>query len=62
MESNASWLPWLLWRMDEKWETYALDHGYELSIKPSDYFRRKCYAVMVSLSNHPSFDRLRTSG
>jgi predicted TIM-barrel fold metal-dependent hydrolase len=32
--------------MDEKWETYALDQGYELSMKPSDYFRRQCYAVM----------------
>jgi predicted TIM-barrel fold metal-dependent hydrolase len=46
MESNVSWLPWLLWRMDEKWETYGPDQDYSLSLRPSDYFRRQCYAVM----------------
>jgi predicted TIM-barrel fold metal-dependent hydrolase len=46
MESNVSWLPWLLWRMDEKWETYGPDQDYSLSLKPSDYFRRQCYAVV----------------
>jgi uncharacterized protein len=46
MESGASWLPWLLWRMDEKWEAYAPDMDYELSMKPSDYWRTRCYAVI----------------
>jgi predicted TIM-barrel fold metal-dependent hydrolase len=46
MESGASWLPWLLWRMDEKWEAYAPDMDYELSMKPSEYWRSRCYAVI----------------
>jgi predicted TIM-barrel fold metal-dependent hydrolase len=44
MEVNASWLPWLLWRMDEKWEMNRPDLEFPLSMKPSDYFRRQCYA------------------
>jgi uncharacterized protein len=46
MESGASWLPWLLWRLDEKWETFAEDLDYTLELKPSEYFRRQCYAVV----------------
>jgi predicted TIM-barrel fold metal-dependent hydrolase len=46
MESCVSWLPWLLWRLDEKWETFGPDVDYTLSLKPSEYFRRQCYAVM----------------
>ena len=44
MEVNASWLPWLLWRMDEKWDMSGIDFDTHLSMKPSDYFRRQCYA------------------
>jgi len=46
MESGASWLPWLLSRMDEKWESFGPDVDYELSMKPSDYFKQRCYAVI----------------
>jgi predicted TIM-barrel fold metal-dependent hydrolase len=31
--------------MDEKWETYGPDQDYELSLRPSEYFARQCYAV-----------------
>ena len=44
MEVNASWLPWLLWRMDDKWEVSAPDLDNHLSLAPSEYFRRQCYA------------------
>ena len=33
-EANVAWLPWLLWRMDEKWATYGPDQDYELSLHP----------------------------
>ncbi|MPZ14113.1 MAG: amidohydrolase family protein [Chloroflexi bacterium] len=46
MESNVAWLPWLLWRMDEKWERYGPDQDFTLSLKPSEYFRRQCYTVV----------------
>jgi predicted TIM-barrel fold metal-dependent hydrolase len=48
MEANASWLPWLLWRLDDKWEIHAPDLGVKLSLKPGEYFRRQCYAVVES--------------
>ena len=44
MEVNCSWLPWLLWRMDDKWEMNRPDLEFPLSMPPSDYFRRQCYA------------------
>ena len=32
MEVNASWLPWFLWRLDDKWETHAPDMEIELPL------------------------------
>jgi uncharacterized protein len=46
MEAGVSWLPWLLWWMDEQWEMFSPDAGYELSLRPSEYFARQCYAVV----------------
>jgi predicted TIM-barrel fold metal-dependent hydrolase len=46
MEAAVSWLPWLLWCMDELWEMYAEDLDYPLPIAPSAYFKRQCHAVV----------------
>jgi predicted TIM-barrel fold metal-dependent hydrolase len=46
MESCASWLPWLLWRLDEKWETFGQDVDYQLSLMPSEYWKRQGWAVV----------------
>ena len=46
MEVNASWMPWLLWRLDDKWEIHAPDLDVSLSMKPSEYFKRQCYAMV----------------
>ncbi|MDE2970150.1 MAG: amidohydrolase family protein [Chloroflexota bacterium] len=46
MEVNASWLPWFLWRLDDKWETHAPDMDYELSKLPSEYFQEQGYCVV----------------
>ncbi len=48
MESAATWVPWLLYQMDEKWETYGPDQDYKLSLNPSEYFRRQCYIAADS--------------
>jgi predicted TIM-barrel fold metal-dependent hydrolase len=45
METSVGWLPWLLWRMDEMWDTFGPDAGHALALRPSDYFKRQCYAV-----------------
>jgi uncharacterized protein len=45
METSVGWVPWLLWRMDEMWDTFGPDAGHALSLAPSEYFRRQCFAV-----------------
>ena len=45
METSVGWVPWLLWRMDEMWDTFGPDAGHSLALRPSEYFRRQCYAV-----------------
>lgn len=44
LEANCSWLPWLLWRLDEAYEMEGDVHMGELSMKPSAYFTRQCVA------------------
>lgn len=43
LEANCSWVPWLLWRLDEHHEWLPAD-APELKHRPSDYFKRQCFA------------------
>jgi predicted TIM-barrel fold metal-dependent hydrolase len=43
LEANCSWLPWLLWRFDEGYEREGDIFMQELTMKPSDYFKRQCF-------------------
>lgn len=43
LEANCSWLPWLLWRLDEGWEREADVWAPEMTMKPSDYFKRQVF-------------------
>ena len=40
LEGTCSWLPWLLYRLDERWDLRKEFAGEPLSLKPSDYFLR----------------------
>ncbi|HEX2227316.1 MAG TPA: amidohydrolase family protein [Candidatus Binatia bacterium] len=42
LEANCSWLPWLLWRLDEGWEREGDVWAPDVTRKPSDYFKRSC--------------------
>ena len=42
LEANCSWLPWLLWRLDEGWEREGDVWAPDLKMAPSDYFKRQC--------------------
>jgi predicted TIM-barrel fold metal-dependent hydrolase len=42
LEANCSWLPWLLWRLDEAWELDGDVFAPELKSKPSEYFKKHC--------------------
>jgi len=43
LEGNCAWLPWLLYRLDERAELHGPLADVPLSLKPSEYFRRQCY-------------------
>ena len=42
-ESGIGWIPYILNRMDAEWEDQFKD--LELTMAPSDYWRRQCYAT-----------------
>jgi uncharacterized protein len=42
LEANCSWLPWLLWRLDEGWEREGDVWAPALKAPPSEYFKRHC--------------------
>ncbi len=44
LEANCSWLPWLLWRLDEAYELEGDLDMSELTMLPSAYFKRQCVA------------------
>jgi predicted TIM-barrel fold metal-dependent hydrolase len=42
LEANCSWLPWLLWRLDEGYEREGDIFMPDLTMAPSAYFKRQC--------------------
>lgn len=51
LESGAGWLPYWLWRMDEHYEILPFQVPW-LKMKPSEYFRRQCYASCEPDEDH----------
>jgi uncharacterized protein len=45
-EAGTGWIPYVLDRMDAEWEDQF--KGLDLTMKPSDYWRRQCYATYQS--------------
>ena len=43
LEANCSWLPWLLWRLDEGYEREGDIFMTDLTMTPSAYFKRQCF-------------------
>lgn len=43
LEGNCSWLPWLLYRLDEHAELFGQSGGVQLQGVPSELFRRQCF-------------------
>ena len=62
LEGNCSWLPWLLYRLDERYELYAgIDGVIELSMKPSEYFFRQCF-ISVDVDEYLVTDFIKQFG
>ena len=43
LEGNCSWVPFLLWRLDEHYEVTFRRPESKLTMKPSEYFKRQCF-------------------
>jgi len=43
LEGNCAWLPWLLYRLDERAELHGALADVPLSRKPSEYFLQQCF-------------------
>lgn len=62
LEGNCSWLPWLLYRLDERYEFYeGLDGVIDLSMKPSEYFQRQCF-ISVDVDEYLVTDYIKRLG
>ena len=47
LEANAGWVPWWLGRMDDHavGRQGRFQYGEEVTLKPSDYFKRQCFVA-----------------
>lgn len=61
LEGNCAWLPWLLYRLDERAELHGALADVPLSKKPSDYFMEQCY-ISVDVDEYLVPDVIRRLG
>lgn len=61
LEGNCGWLPWVLYRLDERWELRHNLATEPLSRKPSDYFLRQCF-ISVDVEEDLVVDVVRRIG
>ena len=52
LEGNCSWVPWMMWRLDEHQEWRGFE-APELTMRPSEYFKRQCY-VSIECDESPA--------
>ena len=53
LEANCSWVPWLMWRMDDHFEFSGKMEAPTLSMTPGEYFKRQCF-VSVEPEESPA--------
>ena len=53
LEGNCSWVPFVLWRLDEHWERLGGVYAPELKMPPSEYFKRQCF-VSIECDEEPA--------
>lgn len=61
LEGNCSWAPWLFHRLDEHYEWTGWYEATDLTMDPSDYFRRNCW-ISVESDEDTVVDYLRVFG
>jgi len=61
LEGTAGWLHWWLWRLDDQWEKYGPGCENQLSMAPSEYFKRQCY-IALDVDEEPAVDVINKMG
>ena len=61
LEGNCSWLPWTLYRLDERFELAGELADSPLKMKPSEYFQRQCF-ISVDVDEELIVDTVRLLG
>jgi uncharacterized protein len=61
LEANCSWVPWLLWRLDEGYEREGDVFMTDIKMPPSEYFKRQCW-VSVEPDETPARAMIETFG
>src|SRR4051812_38713869 len=61
LEGTAGWLYWWLWRLDDQWEKYGPGCEFQLTMPPSEYFKRQCY-IALDVDEEPAVDVVEKMG
>ncbi|HEX2930637.1 MAG TPA: amidohydrolase family protein [Candidatus Binatia bacterium] len=61
LEGNCGWLPWALYRLDERWEMRKGYCNEPMSLRPSDYFLRQCF-ISVDVEENLVADVIKRIG
>ncbi len=61
LEGTAGWLYWWLWRLDDQWDKYGPGCEFQLTMPPSEYFRRQCY-IALDVDEEPAVDVVNKMG
>jgi predicted TIM-barrel fold metal-dependent hydrolase len=61
LEGTAGWLYWWLWRLDDQWEKFGPGCEHQLTLTPSEYFKRQCY-LALDADEEPAVDVVEKLG
>ena len=61
LEGTAGWLYWWLWRLDDQWEKFGPGCERQLSMLPTEYFKRQCY-IALDVDEEPAVDVVNKVG
>ena len=61
LEGTAGWLYWWLWRLDDQWEKFGPGCEQQLTMAPSEYFKRQC-CIALDVDEEPAVDVVNKMG
>jgi hypothetical protein len=61
LERTAGWLYWCLWLLDDQWKKFSPGCERQLTLPPSEYFKRQCY-LALDADEEPAVDVVEKLG